>query len=216
MSAGQQSQFIRRAPWSRPSECAATSTAKREVVGSRLLSHRWVLRSCARAPRASSGRPSASTENPRCSFHASRVWRSARPHSASSSARTCSSLPPTSPERYSSAVMTCEASSGSVTTRSPRRSSAVCVSVSMRSARKSISTPPRASIVTARASEGLPTCSGVGASGVTRRFLRMSALPVTSPSESTFSRLRRLRASEWSVNPLEGNTARFFLELMRP
>ena len=39
MSAGQQSQFIRRAPWSRPSECAATSTAKREVVGSRPVSY---------------------------------------------------------------------------------------------------------------------------------------------------------------------------------
>ena len=90
------------------------------------------------------------------------------------------------------------------------------MSVSMRSARKSISTPPRASIVTASASDGLPTCSGVGASGVTRRFLRISALSVTLPSESTFSRLRRLSASEWSVNPLEGNTARFFLELMRP
>ncbi len=52
-----------------------------------------------------------------------------------------SSLPPTSPERYSSAVMMCDGSSGSATTRSPRRSRAVGMSVSMRSARKSISTP---------------------------------------------------------------------------
>ena len=105
-----------------------------------------------------------------------------------SSPSTWSSLPPTSPDRYSSAGSGMPVS-GFMTMRSPSRS-VVSMSSRVSSSRpmRSRSTCPTRSRLTAIASTGSCTCSGIGGTGVTTLLDSMSPL-ASKPLGPIFSKL---------------------------
>ena len=105
-----------------------------------------------------------------------------------SSPSTWSSFPPTSPDRYSSAGSGIPVS-GSITMRSPSFSM-VSMSSRVSSSRpmRSRSTCPTRSRLTAIASTGSSTCSGIGGTGVTTLLESMSPL-ASNPLGPIFSKL---------------------------
>ena len=105
-----------------------------------------------------------------------------------SSPSTWSSFPPTSPDRYSSAGNGIPVS-GSITMRSPSFSM-VSMSSRVSSSRpmRSRSTCPTRSRLTAIASTGSSTCSGIGGTGVTTLLDSMSPL-ASNPLGPIFSKL---------------------------
>ena len=105
-----------------------------------------------------------------------------------SSPSTWSSFPPTSPDRYSSAGNGIPVS-GSITMRSPSFSM-VSMSSRVSSSRpmRSRSTCPTRSRLTAIASTGSSTCSGIGGTGVTTLLESMSPL-ASNPLGPIFSKL---------------------------
>ena len=204
MSAGQQAQSMRRAPRSRPSTCAGPSTAKREVVGFRLLSPQVGLAQLVERVVGAAGQV----------FGVDGETEVFVPGLTG----LALGAPALGLQQLADVLELAAHVAGKVLVGGHDVRRVVGVGdhkvaqaleggrdVGLHEVGEEVDIDPAARVD--RDGERVRRVADVlgrGRLGGDEALLRISALSVTLPSESTFSRLRRLSASEWSVNPLRG------------